>query len=75
MVKFTTKALEGVLVGLVIVFAIISFFGTIADDLSNAIANVTASSLGGVAMFGIVGLLITLGILLGVMKGMIGGRR
>ena len=75
MVKFTTKTLETTMLGLVIIFAIITFFATIADDLSNSINNVTASSLQGVAVFGIVGILITIGVLLGVMKGLMGGKR
>lgn len=74
MVKFTVKTLENAMIGLVIVFAIITFFGTIADDMVLAIANVTSSSLQGVAIFSIVGLLITLGVLVAIMKGLMGKR-
>jgi hypothetical protein len=74
MVKFNVSTLESVMIGLVIVFAIITFFGTIANDLAGAIANVTNSDLQGVAIFGIVGLLIVLGLLIAVMKGVMGKR-
>ena len=74
MVKFNVATLESVMIGLVIVFAIISFFATIAGDLSDAITNVTSSSLQGVAIFGVVGLLITLGLLVALMKGLMGKR-
>lgn len=75
MVSMNVKTLENVMIGLVVVFAIITFFGTIAGDISDAIKNVTGSGLGGVAIFGIVGLLITLAILVGIMKGLMGGKR
>jgi len=74
MVSFNVRTLENVMMGLVIVFAIITFFGTIAGDLADSITNVTGSSLGGVALFGIVGLLITVGVLMAVMKGVMGKR-
>jgi hypothetical protein len=74
MVKFTVNTLENVMIGLVIAFAIITFFGTIAGDLQSAINNVTGSSLQGVAIFGVVGLLIVLGVLVGLMKGIMGKR-
>lgn len=74
MVKFTVKTLENVMIGLVIVFAIITFFGTIANDLALAIGNVTSSNLQGVAIFGVIGLLIVLGVLVGIMKGLMGKR-
>jgi len=74
MVSFTVKTLENVMIGLVIAFAIITFFATIANDLADAITNVTGSSLQGVAIFSVVGLLITLGVLIGLMKGIMGKR-
>jgi len=74
MVKFSVKTLENAMIGLVIVFAMITFFGTIANDLQSAIGNVTGSSLQGVAIFGVVGLLVTLGVLISVMKGVMGRR-
>lgn len=66
--------LEKAMVGLVVIFALITFFGTIADNLALAIGNVTSSDLDGVAVFGIVGLLVTLGILISVMRGVMGKR-
>lgn len=72
--KFSVSTLENAMIGLVIVFAIITFFGTIANELADAITNVTSSSLAGVAIFGVIGLLITLGVLISVMKGVMGKR-
>lgn len=72
MVKMSPKTLENGMIGLIVVFALISFFGSIASLLADSITNVTSSTLQGVAVFGVVGILITLGVLLSVMRGLIG---
>jgi hypothetical protein len=73
MVSMNTNTLEKALIGLVMIFAIITVFGTLATPIALAIANVTSSSLGGVAVFSVVGMLITIGILVMVMRGLMGG--
>ena len=79
MVKFNVGTLESVMVGLIVVFAIISIFAGIAGDLASAIGNITggsnsSASIAGGAIFGIVGFLIVVGLLLVIMKGLMGKR-
>ena len=73
--KINTSILQNALVGLVLIFALITFFGEIANDLQNAINNVTGSQLQGVAVFSIVGILLVLGIMVIVMTGVLGGKK
>lgn len=76
MVSMNTNTLEKALIGLVMIFAIITVFGTLATPIADAIGNVTSSSLSGVAVFSVVGMLITIGILVMVMRGLMGtGKR
>lgn len=75
MVSFNVNMLEKVMIGLVVIFAIITFFGSVASDINVAIENVTGSGLQGVAIFGIVGLLVTLGLLVALMRGLFGGAK
>lgn len=84
-VKFQVKKLESIMIGLVVVFAILTVFGTIAGDIAdgvdlvvngekNSSGHYITSGMTGGSVFSIVGILITIGVLLVVMKGVMGKR-
>jgi len=56
--KMNESTLRSVFLGLILIYVIITFVGEIANPLALSIANVSASSLQGASIFGIMGIVI-----------------